>query len=214
MSPLIQAQADTANFNRQQAAIDLPKARATLGSSLDFWNTILKGDRSQVMSMIGPSADQQAGQTAAANKSLSEFAPRGGRRTLMLGDQPIAAMTDLNRNILNLRAGAPDKQTQIGQILAQLGMGETGAATQAGNSAISGAVDQAKLANDSAAASGKTWGTVGSSIGQILLLMKGLGGSGGSSTNIKAPPVPTSIFTNLPGTSLPTAYPGARLPPY
>lgn len=169
MSPLIQAQADTANFNRQQAAIDLPKARETLGSSLDFWNTILKGDRNAAMSLIGPTSDQQASQTAAANRNLSEFAPRGGRRTLMLGASPINTVTDANRNFLSLRASAPDKMTNIGQILAQMGLGETSAGTAAGGSAISGALGAADLANQNAAMTAEGYRTFGKSLGQMLV---------------------------------------------
>lgn len=172
MSPLIQAQAKSADFARGQAAIDLPKARETLGSSLDFWNTILKGDRNAAMSLVGPTADQQAGQTAAANRNLSEFAPRGGRRTLMLGESPINTITDLNRNLLSLRAGAADKTTNIGQILAQLGLGETSAGTTAGGSAIQGGLGQGQLALQGAAASAEGLRTFGQSLGQMLLLLK------------------------------------------
>lgn len=205
ISPLIQAQADTANFNRQQAAIDLPKARATLGSSLDFWNTILKGDRNATMGMIGPSADQQAQQTAAANRNLQENAGRGGRRTLMLGDQPIAAMTDLNRNILTLRAGAPDKQTQIGQILAQMGMGETSGSTAAGGSAISGALGAADLANKSSALTADGMRTFGQSLGQMLIELQRFKYPGTvSASSHPVPytvPPPNSSFTSLPNNS-------------
>lgn len=169
MAPLINAQAQGANFAREQAAIDLPKARETLGSSLDFWNTILKGDRNATMSLLGPTADQQAQQTEATNRNLSEFAPRGGRRTLMLGDQPIQTVTDMNRNVLSLRSSAVDKSTNIGQILAQLGLGETNAGTTAGGSAISGAMGAANLANEGNALTAGGYRTFGQSLGQMLI---------------------------------------------
>lgn len=169
INPLVQAQARSADFNRGQAAIDLPKARETLGSSLGFWNTILKGDRNATMSLLGPSADQQAQQTDLANRNTSEFASRGGRRTLMLGSQPIQTVTDMNRNVLSLRAGAQDKVTNIGQILAQLGLGETGAGTAAGGSAISGALGAADLSNRSAAMTAEGMRTFGQSLGQMLI---------------------------------------------
>jgi hypothetical protein len=169
MAPLINAQAASATFAREQAAIDLPKARETLGSSLDFWNSLLKGDRNQAMSLIGPSADQQAQQAAASARGLNENATRGGRRTLMLGEQPIAAVTDLNRNLLSLRAQAPDKATQIGQILAQMGVSESGAGTAAGSSAIGGALGAANLANQGSAMTAEGMRTFGQSLGQMLI---------------------------------------------
>lgn len=199
VSPLIQAQADNAKWAREQAMIDLPKARSTLGSSLDFWNTILKGDRNQIMSLVGPTADQQAQQTEAANRNISEFAGRGGRRTLMLGSQPIQTITDMNRNVLSLRASAPDKATNIGQILAQLGLGETNAATTAGGSALSGGLGLANLqtqtAMQSAAASADSYRTFGQSLAQILLELQKWKSPGSVSASPHPPVIPPSVLS-------------------
>lgn len=135
------------------------------------------------MAAIGPSADQSARQTAAANTMQSEFAPRGGRRMLMLGDKPISTITDLNRLLLETRLGAADRVTNIGQIFAQLGLGEQSAGTGAGASAITGALNLANLQNQNAAVQGASMREVGSSIGNALLELRRLLNKGGSSSS-------------------------------
>lgn len=121
------------------------------------------------MSAVGPSADQLARQTGSAMTSASEFAPRGGRRTLMLGDKPLSTITDLNRLLLEMRTGAADRVTNIGQIFAQLGLGEQGAGTSGNVGAITGSLGLANLQNQGAAASAEGMKTFGQSLGQILL---------------------------------------------
>lgn len=197
ISPLIAQQTETSKWALDQAKTDIPAARSALSGPLAFWNKILSGDRNAGMSAIGPSADLQAGQTAAANRNQSEFAPRGGRRTLMLGDQPLSTVTSENQSLLNLRTGSADKVTGIGQILAQLGLGETSAATGAGASAIQGAIGAGNLQNQSSAQGADAYKGVGASIGQALLAIQAIlknktggsigGGSGGSDAGGGAP---------------------------
>jgi hypothetical protein len=159
-----------------------------LGGPLDFWNKILNGDRNAAMSVAGPSTDQLAEQTAAANRTQAEFSPRGGRRALMLGDKPLETMTSLNRGLLELRPRAAEETKSLGQILAQLGLGESGVAVNAGSSAISGQLGASQLAMAQAAQSGAIMKDLGSNIGTILRLMmtkksgenSGSSGGGGS----------------------------------
>lgn len=192
--PLINAQADASKWALDQAKIDIPKARETLGGPLAFWNKILSGDRNAAMSVAGPSADQLAGQTAAANRTQAEFAPRGGRRTLMLGDQPLSTTTSLNQGLLSLRPTAAGETKSIGQILAQLGLGEVNAGTSANASAISGQLASNAQATQSAEQSGAVLKDLGGNIGNILRLMiQSKSGGGGPATpgfpNIVMPPV-------------------------
>lgn len=194
MSPLIQAQTDASKWSLDQAKIDIPKARETLGGPLAFWNKILSGDRNAAMSVAGPSADQLAGQTAAANRTQAEFAPRGGRRTLMLGDQPLSTTTSLNQGLLSLRPTAAGQVQSIGQILASLGLGEENAGTTANASAISGQLASNAQTMQSAEQSGAVLKDLGGNIGNILRLMiQQKNGSSGPATpgfpNVVLPPV-------------------------
>lgn len=182
MSPLIQAQTDASKWNLDQAKIDIPKARETLGGPLAFWNKILSGDRNAAMSVAGPSADQLAAQTAAANRAQSEFSPRGGRRSLMLGDKPLEVVTSLNRGLLELRPRAAEETRSIGQILANLGLGESGIAVNAGSSAIAGQTAASNLALQSAAQSGAIMKDLGTNIGGILRLLMTKKNGGDAST--------------------------------
>lgn len=168
ISPLIQQQADSSKWSLSQAQTDIPAARAALKGPLDFWNKILSGDRNAMSSVLGPENDTIAARDALATRNLSEFAPRGGRRTLMLGDQPFQTATDYNKTLLSLRPQAAGQVTSLGQILAQLGLGEQSASTGAGNSAIGGAMNLANLTNQGAGG----YNTVGNSIGQILLQLQ------------------------------------------
>lgn len=183
INPLIQSQSDASKWSLDQAKIDIPKARETLGGPLAFWNKILSGDRNAAISVAGPSADLLAGQTAAANRTQAEFSPRGGRRTLMLGSAPMETTTALNHGLLELRPRAAEETKSIGQILAQLGLGEAGNATAAGSSAISGQLGASNLALQSAEQSGAALRQVGSSIGNalrwLMLKKEGSSGSGG-----------------------------------
>lgn len=174
ISPLVASQADASKWALDQAKTDLPKARETLSGPLAFWNKIFSGDRNAGMSAIGPSADALARQTAMANTTQSEFAPRGGRRALMLGDKPLSTITDLNRLLLETRLNAADRVTNIGQIFAQLGLGEQSAGTGAGSSAITGALNLANMQNQNAASQAETMRGVGSSIGNALLELRRL----------------------------------------
>lgn len=192
LSPLIQSQADASKWSLDQAKTDIPKARETLSGPLAFWNNILSGNRQAAMSAIGPTADQQAAQVAAANRSQTEYASRGGRRTLMLGEQPLSTVTNMNQNLLSLRTTAADKATSIGQILAQLGLGEDSAATSAGSSAISGALGQANLANQAAANSADITKGLGTGIGALLKLLLSNNKSSPASPSI--PAIPGSVL--------------------
>ncbi len=179
IDPLIQAQSEASKWSLDQAKIDIPKARETLGGPLAFWNKIFSGDRNAAMSVAGPSADQLAGQTAAANRTQAEFAPRGGRRALMLGNQPLETTTALNTGLLALRPIAADKATSIGQILANLGLGEQSAGINAGSSAISGQNNANQIQLGANAQVAEAWGGVGDSIGNGLLALGKLGGDKG-----------------------------------
>ncbi len=169
ISPLIQSQADASRFSLDQAKTDLPAARAALKGPLDFWNNILSGNRNAMSSVLGPENDVIAGRDALATRNLSEFAPRGGRRTLMLGEQPFTTATDYNKTLLALRPQAAGQVTGLGQILAQLGLGEQGAGTGAGSSAIQGGLGLANLANQGA---GGGYNALGGAIGQALLALQ------------------------------------------
>ena len=159
-------------FALDQARIDIPKARESLLGPLGFWNKIFSGDRNAAMSVIGPTADQEAAQTAAATRSQSEFAQRGGRRTLMLGEKPFSTVTEMNRNLLTARTGAADKVTGIGQIFAQLGLGEQSVGVSGNANAISGQLGLANLENQSNAITADAYRGVGQSIGAGLLALQ------------------------------------------
>ena len=198
ISPLVAQQAATSKWALDQAKTDIPAARSALGGPLTFWNKILSGDRNAAMATAGPSLDLQAGQTAAANRNQNEFAVRGGRRTLMLGDQPMSAVTSENQTLLNLRTGSADKVTSIGQILAQLGLGETSAATGAGASAITGALGAANIQNQADAQSADAYKGVGSSIGQALLAVQKILSNKSSGSDTTTPSGSPGINTNIP----------------
>jgi hypothetical protein len=91
---------------------------------------------------------------------------------LRLGDQPFTTATDYNRTLLGVRPQAAGQVTGLGQILAQLGLGEQSAGTGAGSSAIQGGLGVASLANQGGAASAAGMNTLGNSIGQILLQLQ------------------------------------------
>lgn len=195
IGPLIQQQTDASKWSLDQAKIDIPNARNTLQGPLAFWNTILKGDRNAAMSIAGPTADQLAGQTAAANRTQAEFAPRGGRRTLMLGDSPFSTTTSLNQGLLALRPVAAEQTQSIGQVLASLGLSEDNAATSAGSSAISGQLGANAETTSATAQNSEVLKGLGSNIGDILklLVLNKNGGASGPNTpgfpTIALPPV-------------------------
>lgn len=185
-APLIQQQSDASKFNLSQAQTDLPAARAALQGPLAFWKGILSGDRNSMSSVLGPENDVIAGRDALATRNLSEFAPRGGRRTLMLGDKPFQTATDYNRTLLSLRPQAADKQVTIGQILAQLGLGESSAATGAANSGISGALQQQGLDLSRSQSTSQAMSGLGEGIGSLLQLL--LSKKSGSSPTLPISP--------------------------
>lgn len=190
-TPLIQQQTDASKFNLEGAKTDLPAARSALQGPLAFWKGILSGNRNEMSSVLGPENDVIAGRDALATRNLSEFAPRGGRRTLMLADKPFTTATDYNRSLLSLRPQAADKQVSIGQILASLGLGESSAATGAANSGISGALQQQGLDLSRSQSTSQAMGGLGEGIGALLQLIL----KKPSATNYPTLPIrPTPVF--------------------
>jgi hypothetical protein len=135
-NPLIQSQTAHSNQAFDWAGSDRAKAEGALNLPLDFWTKAASGDRGTLMQLYAPELDTISKQTGERRQATSEFAPRGGRRSEMLGDLTDAETSQLNQILLGLRPMANEQLAQVAQLLFGVGQGELNASTGAGSSAL------------------------------------------------------------------------------
>lgn len=137
-------------FGLDEAKSTIPKATAALDVPLNFWQKILGGDLSSITKSLQPEIGTVSDQYQAGRKAASEFSGRSGGRAASLEESRFKEAKDTSDLIATARPQAAESVTNIGQILAQLGLGETGVSTSAagtaGNIATAGR-DQAAAQN-------------------------------------------------------------------
>ena len=169
---LLQTENETMQFGLGKMKSLLPQAEGDLGQAANFWGPLLNGNRNAQMSAVGPEVSNISSQYQAARKAAAEFSGRGGGRMAGLQSsrfQQVGATT----NLLNsLKPKAAEGMTDIGKILAQLGI-DAGHLGDSMTGPIQGGIN----------AQNQQQGQLGEGIGKILgtLLTGSKGGGGGYS---------------------------------
>lgn len=140
--PLIDQQTAASKFAMGEAQPLLGQAKSTLQGPLDFWGTLLKGDRSAMSSMLGPELDAISAQDAATKRGFSQFAPRGSMMGARLGELSEGTQRDINQQFLNLRPQAADQVGQLAQLLFGVGTNLFNASTGASGNALQSLLGQ------------------------------------------------------------------------
>lgn len=100
------------------------------GGPLEFWKNILGGDEHAIDQFLQPESNTISNQYDAAFKAVNENAPRGGGRNAAYGDLAFEKAGKLSELFATARPRAAAEVTNIGQLLASLGLSSETAGSQ------------------------------------------------------------------------------------
>jgi hypothetical protein len=120
------AETDVVKFGLSQAKGVIPQATQAMQAPLNFFQQLLSGDRSTVMSALSPEISSLTASYDTGRKTSEEFAPRGGGRAAQLEELPFKEASDVEQLVSGVRQTGAAGVSEIGQMLAQLGLGEMG----------------------------------------------------------------------------------------
>lgn len=140
--PLIAQQTAAGGAAMGRATPLLDKAVSTIDKPLDFWTTLLKGDRSASSAMLGPTLDAIGDRDAASKAAFSQFAPRGSSMGARLGELSQGTTSDVNRAFLDLQPQAADQLGQLAQLLFGVGTNLFNSSTGASGNALQALLGQ------------------------------------------------------------------------
>ncbi len=167
---LIAQQTEASQFALGEARQVLPQARETLQGPLSFWETILGGDRQEMLSLLAPEVETIVSQYDTARRNITNLAPRGGGRTTAMAESRFEEAGLIQRLLQESRRMAAGEVADIGGQLTQLGVAELGISTGAAGNLIS------DLLRRETARRGQNIGTaadIGIGIGKILVSIFG-----------------------------------------
>jgi len=125
---LTTAETNAATFGLNQAESTLPQATSILQQPLQFFQSLLSGNRQDIMSAIQPAVSSLTSQYETAKRTNNEFAPRGGGATAANAEAPYKEAGDISSLVFQGQQAGAAGVTQIGSLLADLGLGEMGTA--------------------------------------------------------------------------------------
>lgn len=112
-------------------------ATPAIQNALNYWNTLLHGDRTAMSTALAPEVSQIGQGIASATDTTSQFAPRGGARTTTLANLPYNQQGQVSSLYQTLRPAAATAVGQLGTQAASLGSGFLSGSTAAANDAAS-----------------------------------------------------------------------------
>lgn len=116
-------------------------------NALDFWQAILRGDRTSLNSFLGPEINQYRQGQQNALQNVSQFAPRGGARTTALAELPFQQAKTVGDMYASARPVAAGQVGAIASDLGAKGMAGLGAGISGEGSAAGAYLNAAQLAN-------------------------------------------------------------------
>jgi hypothetical protein len=161
---LEKAQTNSAIFGLNQAKSTIPTATNALTTDLSFFEALLSGDRSTIMSVLSPEISTLTSQYETGRETSESFAPRGGGRGAALEELPFTESNQIEQLVQGARATGAAGVSSIAQLLGELGLGEL----SAGNTAASSAVGEQQTAQQISA---QTGAASGQAIGSLVALL-------------------------------------------
>lgn len=134
----------------------------------DYWRTLLEGDRSELMGLLGPEISRISDQYDAAKRSITEFAPRGGGKANLLAQLPTMKARDVGQFMLEARPRAAEALERIGTTQTGLGGQLLGQAGQTEASILQALLGIGNLDLLRRGQNLQLYGDIGQSVGQIL----------------------------------------------
>lgn len=146
-------------INKGNTATDT--ALGDLGTSGNFYKTILGGNRDAISNLLAPQTSTILSQYDNASKAIKEFAPRGGGSTQALAQNPYQKATAAAGAYQGVLPSAAQGLSQVGGTTGQIGAN----LTNQGMSPSSGLIDFKKLEEGMINKAGVGLGQTGASSG-------------------------------------------------
>jgi len=147
----------------------------TLGQPLSYYQGLL-GNRQEALTAAAPEISSIQGQFNTAAKAVSEFSPRGGGRTAASAELPFAKQAAVQDVITKQRPEAAKGISEIGKLLADLGLSQEqmgGILAQLGISeeqlSLQAFESGAGLTESQQARKDKLYGTLGQAVGGTII---------------------------------------------
>lgn len=117
-------QQEASKFALGEAKQTLGQAREALQGPLEFYQTLLGGDRTALTETLAPEIGTVVGQFDTARKNIAQFAPRGGGRSAVLGESRFKVADIITQLLAKSRREAAGQVAAIGGQLGALGSSE------------------------------------------------------------------------------------------
>jgi len=153
------------------------QGKDAMGPALDFWMKLLSGDQAAQANAVAPTARTIVSQYDTAKKAALTMAPRGGARSGALAELPFKKAADIGTLIQQLQPEAAKQTTEIGRLLATLGISESGLGLQSLAQTLQGLLSRRGQNIDENAALMKMIASFGEGIGKLVALGIPTGGS-------------------------------------
>lgn len=126
LAPFLQQFSNISNTYSSQAGADYSKAGAGYDEALNYFRSIMSGNREDLLKVTDASAITKASDEQAQQNY--ELAPRGGRRAATAQNSSFDTFAELNRYLQNLRGQAPGQIANIAQAIGNMAQGKLSAA--------------------------------------------------------------------------------------
>lgn len=133
LAPYLKTFSDTSSKYSAQADTDYGKASAGYDQALNYYQTLMSGNREDLLKNVDASALTKAADEQ--SQQNYELAPRGGRRAATAANLGFDTLSELNRYLQSLRAQAPGQVASIAQAIANMAQGKLSAAMGGASSA-------------------------------------------------------------------------------
>lgn len=130
LQPLIDQQKEISGAAGKAGLADTASARNSYDYVDKYLRKLLEGSDDELLRLFDASGATR--NSDENEQQLSELGVRGGRRAADLGQASFDRDASIDRVLKNLRFAAPGQIANIGQALANLGLGELSASTGAG----------------------------------------------------------------------------------
>lgn len=147
-------------FGLSQGEATIPQATQGLTSSMNFFQQLLNGNQNALSSVLGPDINTLTSQYETAERSSSEFAPRGGGATAANEEAKFTEAGQIQNLFSSARTTGAQGVTEISQLLAQLGLGEIGEGTSGASTLASQLFSQQQNQQQQTAAAGQAVGSL------------------------------------------------------
>ena len=121
---------------------DYQQGLSDFGPALDYWNSILSGNKAQMENAIAPEKDDILSQYRAKRKQLAASGSRSGGTNEAVAQSEFSQAGDVASLLQKLRPQAAAGEADIAGKIAQLGLGESEMGSQQWMAALQAAVTQ------------------------------------------------------------------------